>query len=442
MDGDRLWRMGVNLEGEVHNKLVVPTACVGPLLRRFHHACHRGHEPLREMVEEHYWWTTLEEDCHTFTNACSICSGLRSKARAKADVKPVPSPSRPFTVIHVDHKGPLPRSAKYTCILVVTCALTRFTLYIPVRGTTAEETLKTLTSRVFCVFGYPLVMITDNGPAFVNGMHKHMAEFFGYRHVPILPYNAAANGIAEASVKRIKLLLDRHLKGYADWHKMLPLAQQQLNCHVHSGTKMSPYMALFGYQPIGIEVLENPALLPKQPSGSDWLGEIRQRMIRIHRDLQKASDSIKAARAAEANARQRSEKHNRAGTIRASTAESPCYVRILKGTEDEARYTRKHGHGEPWKHRYKVLDVRPHAVRLEVPTDGSVPRISEWQLIRRCELASTEEVLPQRDDPILTESGIPLPTSDSADTARQETVDGDEVFEIDRILSAEKCGNK
>ena len=80
-------------------------------------------------------------------------------------------------------------------------------------------------------------------------------------------------------------------------------------------------------------------------------------MIRIHRDLQKASDSIKAARAAEANARQRSEKHNRAGTIRASTAESPCYVRILKGTEDEARYTRKHGHGEPWKHRYKVLDV-------------------------------------------------------------------------------------
>ena len=54
---------------------------------------------------------------------------------------------------------------------MVTCALTRFTLYIPVKDMTASETLTQLMSRVFCIFGFPMVIVTDNGPAFVNDMH-------------------------------------------------------------------------------------------------------------------------------------------------------------------------------------------------------------------------------------------------------------------------------
>ena len=42
---------------------------------------------------------------------------------------------------------------KYTHILVVVCALTRFVLFIPTLGTTALETLQILVARIFCVFG-------------------------------------------------------------------------------------------------------------------------------------------------------------------------------------------------------------------------------------------------------------------------------------------------
>ena len=83
-------------------------------------------------------------------------------------------------------------------------------------------------SRVFCVFGFPLVMVSDNGSAFRNSLSTAMAKYFGYRHVFILPYNAQANGMAEASVKRIKLLLDRHTEGYAEW----PIRY----CHSHSSS--------------------------------------------------------------------------------------------------------------------------------------------------------------------------------------------------------------
>ena len=97
---------------------------------------------------------------------------------------------------------------------------------------------------------------------------------------------------------------------------------------------------------------------------------------------------------------------------------------------------RKHGHGEPWKHKYRVKEVRRHAVLLEVPKDGSVPAISEWQLIRRCEPAPPDGHGPREDDPRLTELGVPVPGSGG------EQLDPGEYYEIERILRAVKLGGK
>jgi hypothetical protein len=269
-----------------------------------------------------------------------------------------------------------------------------------------------------------------------------MAKYFGYRHVFILPYNAQANGMAEASVKRVKLLLDRHTEGYAEWHKILPLAQLQLNSHVHSGTGISPYMALFGRPPTGIEQIENPALLPESSDGQEWLGELRHRMTRLHKELQEYSDRLKEVRAAEANSRRHSDGDSRVGQIRASTPDKAEYVRILRGSEQDARYIRKHGHGATWKYRYKVLEVRPHAVLLEVPTDGSVPQIQPWQSIRRCEPSPDHEVLPEPTDPKMGEAGVKLPIAEVSDEAGSSADDDDEVYEIEKVLSAEKVGGR
>ena len=130
---------------------------------------------------------------------------------------------------------------------------------------------------------------------------------------------------------------------------------------------MSPFMAVFGRAPYQIAQLENPQLLPHDGSGSEWLQDVRARMTRLHNDIQKASDAIKEARAAEANARQHAEVDPRAGQIK-----KDGWVRIIRGSKQEAAALRKHGHGEPWKYKYRVREVRPHAVLLEIPKDGSV----------------------------------------------------------------------
>jgi hypothetical protein len=322
--------------------------------------------------------------------------------------------------------------------MVVVCALTRFTLYIPVPNVKAEETLKQLQDRVFSVFGYPLLLVSDNGPAFISGLLAEMANFYGFRHVPILPYNAQANGAAEAGVKRIKQLLVRHCQGFDGWTKLLPHAQLQLNSCVHSGTHVSPYMALFGRPPYGIEFLENPQLLPDFSSGSDWLRESGTIINRVQKDVRAMSDSIKEANAAAANERRRTEVYSRTGVIKEGQ-----WVRVIHGSLDDAAYVRKHGHGSLWKHRYKVRHVRPHAVYLEVPKDGSVPVIQNWQLIRKVEPAPAMEHGPAADDPVITEFGIPTRSAITDDNiVLPVAYDPDEIFEVERVLKADKISGR
>ena len=412
-----LYNLEIADDGTVKHRLAVPPKKRAGLLAYFHYLNHRGHGPLDKQLKASYFWENMESDCTDFTRSCQTCQQRQSRPLGVAPTGTIATPSRPFSVIHVDHKGKLPTDkadgVKYNHILVVVCALTRFTLFIPATGTTAAETLRLLNREIFGVFGYPAVIVSDNGPAFIGDMNEAMSNFLGYRHVHILPYNSQANGTAEASVKRIKLLLDRQTSNYREWCKLLPTLQLMLNATVHTGTGLSPYVALFGHEPNGLEQLENPALYPEPSDGNAFMRLLKQRQILVHAALKEHSDAIKKARIEEDNKRLASNVANsRHGTIAASTPTEDRFVWVIHGSKDNATYLRKHGHGQAWQHKYKVLEVRPHAVRVEVPRDRSVPIVQEWQLIRRVRPASPGDHAPDHTtQPIITGTGILAPSA-------------------------------
>ena len=125
------------------------------------------------------------------------------------------------------------------------------------------------------------------------------------------------------------------------------------------------------------------------------------------------------------------------------------WVRLLRGSAENAAYLRKHGHGEPWKYRYRIAPggVREHAVKLEVPRDGSVPRVSEWQLIRRVHAVPEGEHHPEGDQPVVDDLGVRLPTpmSDAYESGRgdgdADLQNDDNTYEIEKIFRAERAEN-
>ena len=87
-------------------------------------------------------------------------------------------------------------------------------------------------------------------------------------------------------------------------------------------------------------------------------------MLYLHKSLRLASDDIKNARITKANKREYDQLQvARRGTVLPSTPGNDRYVWLLSGSKENAAYIRKHGHGAPWRHKYKVLEVNPSTHR-------------------------------------------------------------------------------
>jgi hypothetical protein len=96
-------------------------------------------------------------------------------------------PPFPFHTLCLDYAD-APRKAKgsyFQYILVVGCALTRFTLFLPAKAKTAEETFELLARHVFPIFSRPHVIVSDNGPE-CSSLFDVMQKYIGYRMVHTL----------------------------------------------------------------------------------------------------------------------------------------------------------------------------------------------------------------------------------------------------------------
>jgi DNA (cytosine-5)-methyltransferase 1 len=441
-------------DGEPSRAIVVPLKLRPAILSRHHFSMadgggHVGGETMFRQLRAHYWWAGMERECHSFAAACEKCGSTRSQATMSVPIGSAPTPTRPFEVIHLDHKGELPECDGYKYVLATVCALTKFTLYNPVKSTTASETLDALITHVFSIFGPPLVIVADNGSAFANKLMDASEQLYGYRMIHVMPHTPQANGLAEAAVKKLKVALDRHTSDYQGWKPLLPAIQHCVNQRLSRDTQV-PFVSLFGYPPPTLAALEQPYLLPTASPEERTIQEFGLRMRRMHLRLTRELDDLKDAE------------------TRLMPSPKPLRT-VLPGDKvwlkysdsEKSRYIRKHGKGLAWRHAFTVLAVKPHAVLLEVPSDGSVPDVLPWQSLRKCSLAAPffhdpELVLPDVDEhalpmtpepdalaspintPTIVDNLPALPIDDAPDEwhAWRE----DKLYDIESIVSAEPSG--
>lgn len=389
----------INTVGQEAYAVYVPTGYRYELMHHFHFTLNPGHkkQALYPELANSFYWPNMAKECTEFTARCRTCTERDATMSNQVPAGYSPTPELPFDVIHLDCKLPNCKSGDYRHILVVICALTRYTIYIPMERIDGASVFRALFERVYSVFGIPRVaMVSDNGPEFRNGLMEEMAQYLGYRRINVMPWHPQANGIAEAAVKRIKLLLDRHTARHRNWHKVLPLAQYALNTSILPGNGISAFAALFGREHVRIPELENPVAAPAREPGSVFLESLRERLRTIHAHLRQTSDEKKQQRqrAAEVHRYVPGEQTIRCGDT----------VWLVYRNKEYARRLMKAG-GQPWKFPYKVEAISHFGVKL-IPTKGA-PRVQDWQPIHRVTKSPPEfhDELPIYDT---TSEGISL----------------------------------
>ena len=172
---------------------------------------------------------------------CEIC------ARTAPDPKQTVAhkwdwPDRPWYRLHIDFAGPL----LGRMWLIVVDAYSKYPEVVHMAHATSSATIQALRT-IFCRFGLPVQLVSDNGVQFTEGEFQDFCRKNGITHFRIAPYHPASNGEAERFVQTFKRAilktksadegtLNLHLNQFLLAYRRSP----------HSVTGQSPAEVIFG----------------------------------------------------------------------------------------------------------------------------------------------------------------------------------------------------
>jgi hypothetical protein len=232
--------------------LWVPETTRKRILNEFHdvpEAGHPGYEETLRSILSQYTWPTVSRDVRAYVKDCLICATTKRGPIQPGAPLHAYNPERPWQTIAVDYMGPYESTTegnKY--ILVVTDLFTRWVEAFPVKGATTKTTVRLLEEEVFCRWGYPQAVITDNGTQFKSNRFKRACHRWRVRHWPTANYHPRANPTERRNQEIKKILRVAH-QMFPDqpWDRHLEKGLFNIRRRRNAATGQSPSHLLLGY---------------------------------------------------------------------------------------------------------------------------------------------------------------------------------------------------
>ena len=116
----------------------------------------------------------------------------------------------PFPKWALDFVGPFTPTTARTgnkYILVTTNYCTKWVEAKPLQDNTAASRAKFLYEHIWCRFGCPIELISDQGGHFLNAVISGLTQHYAAVHKKSTPYYPQANGLTESTNKTLQNIL-------------------------------------------------------------------------------------------------------------------------------------------------------------------------------------------------------------------------------------------
>lgn len=239
------------LTRENQKQVLVPASFVPTLLSLAHdETAHQGPSKMLARIEPHYWWPKMKAKVETYAKTCRRCAATLAQGHRNAPLHQRPKETKPFALIEVDLKGPLPKTREgYDNIVVITDPCTKYSEMHPIRGQTSEAVCRTLRGWI-SRYGLPNKVHSDNGPCFISATFEQLCTTQNIEHTFSHPYrpqgNAGVERINRTMGEALTKLVDKHPK---QWSERLPDVQLAYNTATHTSTGAAPYELVFKEHP-------------------------------------------------------------------------------------------------------------------------------------------------------------------------------------------------
>ena len=233
--------------------IVVPDVLRNPLLMLAHdYSGHNGFRRTYNALKRQYYWPGMRKHILKHCKSCHQCS-LQNQGPGELEFGHFNVPSVPMEFICMDLVGPItPQTSKGNkYMLTVIDMLTGYTIAVAIPDKRAETVCQAYRDHVYCVFGGSSRILTDNGTEFRSKEMKQICSELEIKQVFSPVYTPQANGRLEGWHRFLKSCIAKHIRGTdVEWDDLIPLAVSSYNFFPCQSSKESPFVLMFGRDPI------------------------------------------------------------------------------------------------------------------------------------------------------------------------------------------------
>ncbi|CAM8978452.1 unnamed protein product [Rhodiola kirilowii] len=201
----------------------------------------------KKIFDSGFFWPNIFKDV---AEKCKECDKYQrvGNITARSEMPQVPIfVNDVFDIWGLDFMGPFPVSCGYTYILVDVDYVSKWVEAKATRSNDAKTVIEFLRTNLFCRYGVPKAIISDQGTHFCNRMMAATLKRYHVHHRTSTAYHPQTNGQAEISNREIESILEKMVKpGRKDWSQRLGEALWAYRTAYKTPIGTSPFRLVYG----------------------------------------------------------------------------------------------------------------------------------------------------------------------------------------------------
>ena len=227
------------------NKVVIPKSLEEEIIKEFHDPSHAGHLGIFKTyhkVKNSVWFPNMFKTVSDYVKHCDKCQRNKYDNKKKPGLMQPSAVSKPGEILYMDVLGPYTRSREgYQYVLVTVDHFTKWVEMFPMKKAASLTIGKILEQEMFCRYGMPKVLVSDNGTNLVSNIMKNLCLEWKIKHRTTSIYHAQSN-LTERVNRNIKTMMRIYTENdkHGTWADELPSFRLALNNAIHESTHFSP----------------------------------------------------------------------------------------------------------------------------------------------------------------------------------------------------------